>query len=205
MSSLRHHCRVRPCDRRLLLQPGIARILVGILVSGFAATTLGCSWGNGGRPPVPNAATNTADAASLGPSVPGPDCYLEPERTSEGAYPGPGSHGKIYGYVGTALDASCRWRARSLAAEGATVLLYLASLDGDFGSGDFPPIASARTNASGCYEFMEIETPGEYMVVVEPERAICDSDDYSSPGPGLVQINLHPIAPVASANFGLAP
>lgn len=189
-----------------LLPRAPSRLVIGSLLAALVATTQGCSLADDGRPSVPSPATMTADTAAYGISAPGPDCYVEPERTADGAYPGPGPHGTVYGLVGTGLDARCGWRQRSEAVVGATVELYPVSVDGDFFSGEHTPIASALTNESGCYLMEGIETPGDYMVVIaEPERAACDSDDYVAPRPGLVEISLQPIAPVAGASFGLAP
>ncbi len=165
----------------------------------------GCRSANSGRPPVPNSATQTADAMSFGRRAQPPDCSVEPIRTADGSYPGPGFKGIVSGFVAAGLDSSCQWRQRSMAVEGSSVELYAAGADGEHGGSDDQLVARTTTGPAGCYEIHDVETPGSYVVrIAGPDVAVCDSDSYEYTEAGVARAELHPIAAVVTANFGIA-
>jgi hypothetical protein len=99
----------------------------------------------------------------------------------------------------------CAWRQRSTVVVGASVGLFSAGSDGKLASSDDVLVASATTGSSGCYELDGIEAPGSYVVkIVEPDDAVCDSDNYEFPQVGVAHVELTPIGPVVTANFGVA-
>jgi hypothetical protein len=133
-----------------------------------------------------------------------PDCYSEPVRTADGAYPGPGPHGTIDGFVGTGVDSECRWRERSAAAVDVTIEVYAPGPDGELNTDDDTFVASTIPAISGCYRLEGIETPGTYLVrVAEPAVAVCDSDVLEFDEAGVARVSLDPIGPVVTADFGV--
>lgn len=189
-----------PDNRRLVIK----LLRVGLLTAATVIATQGCQSADGKRPPVPNSATEAADARSFGPIGVPPECCTDGKVA--GAYPGPGPNGVVCGYVAAGLDSRCWWRQRSSGVAGAVVSLFSAGPDGKLDSSDDTLVATATSGSSGCYELSAVEIPGSYVVKLsEPAVAVCDSDTYEYPDAGEARAELGILANVAIADFGVTP